>query len=231
VTEELIMSPADLRPGDIMLGPIGGAVGLGVGLGLLWLGDVHRLGRRSFRHAAIVTEVDPFGEPWLQMVEAMPSGARVWEGPARERWTDRHAYVRLPEDYAGQAQDAAAVARLMVREGVDYSFLSYLALGAWRWGLKAEPLERWLDRRRPPVDFRRVGPHPGQLSSIQLPCEAICSVLVDQCWSLAGKRVMDGVARQCVTPGALAGQLLSRSGVTWSLPTAGPSVAARSWVV
>jgi hypothetical protein len=42
---------------------------------------------------------------------------------------------------------------------------------------------------------------------LSLPAEAICSVLVDQAWSLAGKRVMEGVKRQCVTPGALAMRL------------------------
>jgi hypothetical protein len=49
----------------------------------------------------------------------------------------------------------------------------------------------------------------------QLPCEAICSVLADQAWTLAGHRVMQDVAHQAVTPGAMAGQLWNRPGTTW----------------
>lgn len=65
---------------------------------------------------------------------------------------------------------------------------------------------------------------------VRLPCEAICSVLADQSWSLAGQRVMDGVARQAVTPGAMAGQLWRRPGATWALPV-GQHSEAGSWVV
>jgi hypothetical protein len=52
-------------------------------------------------------------------------------------------------------------------------------------------------------------------AQLALPCEAICSVLADQAWTLAGHRVMQGVAHQAVTPGAMAGQLWCRSGTTW----------------
>jgi hypothetical protein len=226
----LISTPADLRPGDIMLGPIGGAVGLGVKLGQLWLGERFRVGRVSIDHAAIVTGVDTDGvrSPVVHMVEAMPTGARQVSVIAPERWTDRHAYVRLPEDYPGQAKDAATIARLMVQEEVPYSFASYAALGAWRWGLKVDRLERWINRRRPEIRYFGAD---GLGKGVQLPCEAICSVLVEQCWTLAGKKVMEDVRPQAVTPGALAGQLLSRPGVVWSLPRFSPQLPARSWEV
>lgn len=242
---ELIHHPEDLRPGDAMIGPIGGFTGwVIVGPGHLMLGEVFRVGRFSARHVAIVTEgayrdsargglVQP------QLVEAMPTGAREVVFDPAKHWTSRHAYVRIPEDYPGQAADAAQVARLMVEEGVAYSFASYPALAAWKWGLKAERLERWIDRRRP-AQFVTwpsgkgslyTNEGPDRFDEIRLPWEAICSVLVDQAWSLAGKRVMEGVARQAVTPGALAGQLWSREGVTWALPREDVRLPAKSWVV
>jgi hypothetical protein len=52
----------------------------------------------------------------------------------------------------------------------------------------------------------------------KLPCEAICSVLADQAWSLTGKKIMEGVAHQCVTPGALARRLLEMDGTHWIWP-------------
>lgn len=239
---QLIRTPADLRPGDIMLGPIGGAVGLMVGAGQLWLGEVFRSGQLSVRHAAIVVqgvtweEVPVAGGHHLtqtappRLVQAMPSGAEEVDLSFQEHWTERHAYVRLPEDYPGQGEDAAAIARLMVREEVDYSFLSYAYLGAWRWGLKTPRVERWINRRRDVIPFA-YSPQATHISrGVALPREAICSVLVDQSWSLAGKRVMDGVARQAVTPGALAGQLWRRTGTTWCLPR-GTEGEAGSWVV
>lgn len=237
MTETLIRTPADLRPGDIMLGPIGGAVGIGVGLGQLWLGEGFRIGKASIRHAAIVLDAglaDPPGSISLRMVEAMPSGARYWVGPAEERWSERYAYVRLPEDYPGQGEDAAVIARLMADERVPYSFASYLALGLHRWGLQPERLERWINRRRPPVEVRLRAPITAPRAGrwpVALPCEAICSVLVDQAWTLTGKSVMEDVRPQAVTPGRLAVQLLGKPGATWCFPFAAPAAAARSWVV
>jgi hypothetical protein len=154
------------------------------------------------------------------IVEAMPSGARLVELRQATHWTPRHAYVRLPEDWPGQAADAAAIARAMV--GTPYSFASYAALAAWRLGLRAERLERWINRRRPAerVETPAGGPaHVGFLMA-PLPAEAICSVLVDQAWTLAGKQVMPhGTRPQIVTPGALARHLLTRTpDVEWMWP-------------
>lgn len=214
-----INSLSDLRPGDIMFGPIGGLVGLGVGLGQLALGEAFRVGRLSIRHVGIVVERRDYVGPKLEgprLVQAMPGGAEEIEMTADTHWTDRHAYCRLPEDYPGQAEDAAAIARLMVAEGVAYSFASYAALAAWRWGIKTPRLERWIGRRRElGPEMRRRGPWPGQLHTPRLPCEAICSVLADQAWSLAGKRVVEGTLPQIVTPGMMASQLWRRPGVGW----------------
>lgn len=244
---DLIDGLDDLRPGDIMLGPIGGLIPgvLPVGIGQLILGEIFRAGGLSVRHAGIVVEASrrlppgtiqhrrtgeyfapdeqsglthwhdkPFGDydtyesgvitaPLL--VEAMPSGARLVEMRYADHWTRRHAYVRLPGDRTGQADDAAYWARRMV--GTPYSFASYAALAAWRFGWKTDRLHAWIDRRRTGDD-------------VLLPAEAICSVLVDQAWTLAGKQVMPhGTPQQVVTPGALAGRLLRLPGTRWGFPS------------
>lgn len=228
----LIDDLCSLRSGDILLGPIGGIVPgtFPVGLGQLMLGELFRVGGLSVRHAGIVVEAYrprgpgvpgfPDGKPSRGplLVEAMPNGARLVEMREDTHWTPRHAYVRLPEDYPGQAADAAVIARAMV--GTPYSFASYAALAAWRFGWKTDRLARWINRRRPVSMIER---HRGQAGSglnvSGLPAEAICSVLVDQAWTLAGKQVMPhGTRPQVVTPGALAGQLLRTPGTVWGFP-------------
>lgn len=96
-----------------------------------------------------------------------------------------------------------AIARLFVSEKVPYSFASYGALAAWRFGLRAERLARWCDRRR----FTRPEP--------RLPAEAICSVLADQAWTLTGKDLVQGTRSQIVTPGMLARHLWLDGDVEW----------------
>ncbi|GEM_PF-5487750 len=227
-----IESLTDLRPGDIMFGPIGGLVpGLvPVGVGQLLLGEVFRAGRLSVRHVGIVVEASQHLPPGTiykgqtyetgvitapRLVQAMPGGAEEIELRTGTHWTPRHAYLRLPEDYPGQAADAAAIARLMVEVGTPYSFASYASLVLWRWGVRVDRLERWINRRREPRWFR-TNRQGGKIEKqIALPVEAICSVLVDQAWTLAGKDVMPNTAEQAVTPGALANQLWRTPGVTW----------------
>lgn len=216
-----IGSLADLRPGDLLFGPIGGVVpGLfPVGVGQLVLGEVFRAGPFSVRHVGIVVQdwthnlPGPVGP---RLVQAMPSGAEEITLLEETHWTPRYAYARLPEDYPGQAKDAAAIARLFVSEKVPYSFASYAALAAWRFGLKAERLAGWINRRG-----RRViteSPVDGRLMERQLPAEAICSVLADQAWTLAGAKVVTGTRPQIVTPGMLATQLWRRDDVIWGRP-------------
>lgn len=222
---DTIRAPEHLRPGDIMFGPITGPVGLGVGLGQLLLRDGFRIGGLAVRHVAIVSREASAGQP-VRLVQAMPAGAEEVDLDPREHWTARYAYVRLPEVYSGQGEDAASLARLMVQERVRYSFLSYLSLAAWCGGLRVRPLERWIGRRQA-VSVTFVP--KGGLVVVRLPREAICSVLVDQAWTLVGQSVMTGVAHQCVTPGAMAGQLWCRPGAIWASPIR--ESAAISWQI
>jgi len=235
-----IRALTEVQPGDIALGPIGGLVGAGVGLGQLVLGEGFAVGPLKIRHARIVVKASETlppgsmydGQPYPTGVitapvgvEAMPSGARTVKMMLDNAWTSSWAYFRLAEDYPGQAQDAAAIALAMV--GTPYSWLSYAALALWRltsWGtLKAtgtrnplgegrpglaNRLERWINRRREPHYIGGPEFHNSEYREPRLPCEAICSVLVDQSWSLTGKKIMEGVPHQVVTPGALAARLL-----------------------
>lgn len=204
-------SLSDLTPGDIGFGPIHGAAGALVNAGQLLLGEGFHVGRLDIRHVFVVVQVDSARRIWA--VEAMPSGARlVYIG---DRWTPEYAYVRLPEDYSGQGEDAAAIARAMI--DTPYSFASYAALAAWRFGWHSARLEAWCDRRGKPLpNLPRVDTwSPEQ----RLPREAICSVLADQAWTLAGKKVVTGTKSQIVTPGRLAAALLETPGVQWLWPS------------
>lgn len=220
---------ADLRPGDIMFSTIGGFIPgvFPVKVGQLMLGESMRIGRRSFDHVGIVVqerqpELADIGHGHTftgailppRLVQAMPGGAEEITLTAATHWTDTVSYVRLPEDYPGQGADAAAIARLFVSEGVRYSFLSYGALALWKWGFKAERLARWIARTRPAIGFQGTADGYGDDDGrVELPVEAICSVLVDQCWTLAGKQVVTGTRPQIVTPGMLAMQVWNRPGV------------------
>ena len=220
---------ADLRPGMIGFGPIDGAARWPVWAGQLLLGEGFTVGKLKIEHVFVVTGIGQATpvypvprEPFLSItaVEAMPRGAR--EVPIEDRWTPEYAYVQLPEDYPGQSEDAAAIARAMI--GTPYSFASYAALAAWRFGMKTPKLEAWIGRRKPMQNIPGLGLQ-GQAPTDtvdfgrRLPCEAICSVLADQAWALTGKQVMpDGTPHQCVTPGALAGHLLELPGAQWLWP-------------
>lgn len=228
-----IRSLADLRPGDIMFGPIGGIVPgfFPVGVGQALLGELFRVGELSVRHVGVVVSgirapmsfADaPMGPILLghgtgkahtypRLVQAMPRGAEEIE-LTQEHWTRRYAYARIPEDYVGQAKDAAAIARLFVSEKVPYSFASYAALAVWRFGFRAERLARWVDRRRPAPPTTGVPYEPFRMC---LPAEAICSVLADQAWTLTGKDLVQGTRSQIVTPGMLAQTLFRMQGVEW----------------
>lgn len=225
-------SLADLRSGDIGLGPTGGGAGILIDLAQRYLSQSFDVGKTIVEHVFVVTGWRPRGDDEMMAVEAMPGGAV--EVNIADRWTPEYAYVRLPEDYPGQAADAAAIARAMI--GTPYSFASYAALAAWRFGWKTPKLERWIDRRRPEyLDWSQLPPGANgrilanvvanfsgtgrEVPSMHLPAEAICSVLADQAWALTGKQVMpEGTPHQCVTPGALAKALLEKPGVEWLWP-------------
>jgi hypothetical protein len=156
-----------------------------------------------------------------RIVEAMSSGAR--ERALRSSdWSPRTAFVRLPEDWPGQAADAAAIARLTI--GTPYGFGSYAQLAAWRFGWKTPALERHINRRRPePIRLANWSNGPDVPSNVtrggHLPVELICSQQADECWTAAGKQVMPhGTKPQIVTPGALALHLNRAPGVVWAGP-------------
>ena len=224
-------SLADLKPGSIGFGPLSGVARAAM-WGQFILGEGFSVGGLNIGHVFVVVEesvsIGTF-KPSARCVEAMPGGAR--EATIRDRWNRDYAYVQLAEDYAGQAADAAAIARAMI--GTPYSFASYAALAAWRLGWKTGRLERWIDRRKngpvmpgsTPEQRARVIENlkrQGIGAALGLPAEAICSVLADQAWSLTGKKIMQGVAHQCVTPGALAGRLLEMAAegdqAVWTFP-------------
>lgn len=211
-------SIADLRPGDIGFGPLTGVGNPLVGIGQAILGEGFTVGKLNIGHVFVVVGNDGAPQPDVYAVEAMPHGAR--QALINNRWTPEYAYARLPEDYPGQAADAAAIAHAMI--GTPYSFASYAALAAWRFGWKTPRLEKWINRRKqPPIHLPMSGPVPENLPGrwIDLPREAICSVLADQAWALTGKQVMPaGTPHQCVTPGALAGALLRTPGAEWLWP-------------
>lgn len=223
-------SISDLRPGDLGFGPVGGWFQAPDVIGQFILGEGFAVGDVQVGHVFVVTQGINAQMIVPNAVEAMPGGAI--EVPIPERWTSRFAYVRLPEDYPGQATDAAAIARAMI--GTPYSFASYAALAAWRFGRKPpaaegpgmRKLEAWIDRRRPLIKVPGIQGDPAspldQLAlrrGVRLPAEAICSVLADQAWTLAGKQVMPaGTPHQCVTPGALAKALLEMDGAKWMWP-------------
>jgi hypothetical protein len=235
VTAEEINSLADVRPGDICITRMGGFIPgfFPVGVGQWLCKESFRVGPFRADHVLICVEegyayeLEREASRAPRAVQAMPRGAEEIALTADKHWTDGAVWFRLPEDYPSQAEDAAAIARLFVSEKVPYSFLSYLALAAWSRGLKAERLERWIDRRREPVPFARQSSGVA-MRNLRLPAEAICSVLVDQAWSLAGKRVIEGVARQCVTPGMMAIQLNRRPGVLRAGPGF-PAESERGW--
>lgn len=226
-----------LRAGDLLFTRITRprSASILVKLGQLVLGERVRLGPISIDHVLVVVEpahpvkvTDPLPEDFMtddqgkmwtlpRGVQAMPRGAEEIALTPETHWRPWCAYARLAPDYPGQHEDAAAVARQFVQQQVRYSFASYVLLALWRFGLRAERLARHIDRRRPPEAFRSA---LSQSSTLALPVEAICSVLADQAWTLAGKDVVTGTRSQIVTPGRLALQLWRRSaGVVWSGPT------------
>jgi hypothetical protein len=196
----IIESLEDLRPGDLMLcGQSAAPAKLLVYIGQLFMGQQFRIGKFAAGHAAVVV-------PGGRIVEAMPHGARVRDLRPSD-WSPDHVYIRLPEDYPGQALDAAAAALAMV--GITYSIVSYVYIGTFLAGFKFDRLAKRIDRRHPVlVNFPVRGS-----SIIRIPDEAICSVLAEQAWTLTGYSVIHGTRPQVVTPGMLGIQLWTREGV------------------
>ncbi len=225
----VIASLQDVQPGDLCFTRIGGFVPgiIPVAAGQLLLGERVRIGKIRFDHVLTVVEAARGKSPGMTYidgptrtdylpprgVQAMPDGAEEIELTREQHWNPWTVFCRIPEDWPGQAADAAAVARAMVAAGVEYSFGSYGMLAAWRYGVKTPSLENRINRRLP--NTTGIPLPSGRRTALGLPAEAICSVQADQSWTLAGKRVMRNVAPQVVTPGALGMQLWTRAGVQW----------------
>lgn len=218
-----IHSLNDLRPGDLMFGPIHGAVGAAIDVCQIILGEGFRIGRVHIEHAAVVTrEAGPdFGEGRAlghgpRIAQAMPGGCEEIEIGA-EHWTPEFAYCRPPYRDAAQANLVAFQAREMVLRGVEYSFATYPALTAWKLHLATPHLTRWINRRD-------AGGYP---------LEVICSQFDDDALTLGGFQAFnDGRPERCVTPGQLAGEFIFRhpgtlwGGAAWEGPRVGPFTAA-----
>ena len=199
--------PETLRPGDIMIGSIGGFVPglLPVAFGQLLLAGQER--RRTakhwwhFRHVAVVVGAGEEGLAPPMIVQAMPSGAELVPLPARN-WTAEYLYLRpMYPDVMGYRHGGEFVAnRARQYVGRKYSFADYAALAWHRWrngGEAYRPVtERdWLDR---------------YVASSQ---RMICSQLADQALTDAGWHTFDdGRLPQDVRPAEFACKLLSMPG-------------------
>jgi hypothetical protein len=194
---------ADVRPGDIVFGPIGGVVPgvFPVGAGQLLLAD--RKARLSWRrwwkirHVLVVTR-EPgrsWGLPGLA-VQAMPGGAEEIELTAARHWTKDYVYVRPMLDNS-QGVEIATAARSYI--GTPYNFLTYgkLLAGHLHLGLTERTLKKWISTRK----------------------DMMCSQLADQCLADAGYHVFDdGRLPQDVVPSELYRKLLDMPGTQWLTP-------------
>ena len=206
---------ADLLPGDIMFGPIGGFIPgvfpVGAGqVALAWRSHAS-LGWRKWwkiRHTGMVVAGAPDGAARPRLVQAMPSGAELVPMMPKRFWTNQYVYLRpryqkstlLAEraDWhsGNQAMDAAHAAYGYV--DTPYNFLTYgkLAAGALRFSATEALLRRWISTRR----------------------DMMCSQLVDQALADAGFHVFDdGRLPQDVVPAELFRGLLSLPG-QWYRP-------------
>lgn len=195
---------ADVRPGDIVFGPIGGIVPgwFPVAVGQALLADRRaRLtwGRwRKIRHVLVATGNG-------RAVQAMPRGAEEIELTAKH-WTSEYVYVRpayhpgrpfeVGYEHRGQGFKTAHAARGYI--GTPYGFLTYGALLAEH---VLPGRQEWLARY---ISSRK---------------EMICSQLADQAMSDAGFHVFDdGRLPQDVVPAELYRALIDRPGTRMLIP-------------
>lgn len=218
---------ADVRPGDIVFGPIGGFVPgiFPVAAGQFLLAD--RKARltwrrwRKIRHVLVVTKAGRFSsmsglnyfvdeQVAPLAVQAMPSGAEEIELSAARHWTSEYVYVR--PNYQRWANPASMV-NLAYKEaemafdvahaaqryvGTPYGFLTYAALLAEH---VLPGRQEWLSKY---ISSRK---------------EMICSQLADQALADAGFHVFDdGRLPQDVVPAELFRALIDRPGTQYVVP-------------
>lgn len=186
---------ADLRPGDIGFGPIGGAAGLGIQAAeqvaeLISVPRDFKSWRewREIEHVGTVTqaassgfELTPHGAHGVgpMFAQAEPPGYQEIELGA-EHWTARWVYLRPnysplcvgPAAAPGvsQADTVARLAQWMCQQRIPYGWEDYAAIAGHRLGVKSARLDAFI---------ARVGPSG-------LPQRAICSQGVDAQLTLSG---------------------------------------------
>jgi hypothetical protein len=189
---------SDLRPGDIMFGPIGGVVPgfVPVGIGQMALfvtrrwWTMVRSPRRWFRirHVAVIARRD-FEHT---VIQAMPNGCEEVPFDFAKHFTGKHVYVR-PYYHGVHVWPADVVSSARRYVGTPYGFLTYAKLAAG--ALRMRSTERWL---RKLISTRR---------------DMICSQHMDQALADAGYHVFDdGRLPQDVVPAELFDALMRRPG-------------------
>lgn len=193
-------SLADLRPGDIAIGPIHGFTGAFVGAAQLALATVEpgliwRQGPGEWfrkRHAGVITgTADP---RVTTMVQAMPGGAEEIELRPETHWTEEWTYIRpryaegkpfeIGLENRSQGFKVARAAQGYV--GTPYDFLTYAAIPPYRAGVRGRRIEHIISGRD----------------------TMMCSRLVDACLADAGYHLFDdGRLEGNVTPSELYRQL------------------------
>jgi hypothetical protein len=190
---------ADLQRGDLVFGPISGAVGAGIGLAEILLAPYRdKLTFKAWwrnRHCGTITQpasadfylgsVSGGSGVGPMMAQAEPHGYEQIE-LGREHWTSDWTFIR-PSYVGYQANDVAAEADAMVRAKIPYAFEDYAAIAAHRSHLPVPHLDRFISA---------TGPGG-------LPKRAICSQGVDAQLTLAGIHVLDGKIPQDVVPAEL----------------------------
>lgn len=191
------LSMSELRPGDLMFGPIGGATGVLVGLGQIAVSPwKRRLTWKTWwrvRHCGTVIEAGVI--PELRgsgsgndggpvVAQAEPGGyEKIVLG--YEHWTSDYTYIRPHYQALGtgplagpgrsQAQDVALAAQTMVQHKIPYAFEDYAAIAAHRTHLPVPHLDHFIS----------------ETDGYGLPRRAICSQGVDAQLTLSGMSVFD----------------------------------------
>jgi hypothetical protein len=196
----MIDSLADVRPGDIIFGPIRGAVGGGIGAAQLLLaaaepGLIWRQGWREWwkiRHVLVITEAGGAmpGELAPRAVQAMPRGAEEIALQHDRFWTSEYVFVRPAYDpgkpfelgYQHRSQGFKVAQAAKGYIGTPYNFATYAAIPAHRAHIPVPHLDRFIASRK----------------------DMMCSQLADQCLADGGWHVFDdGRLPQDVTPSEL----------------------------